>query len=127
MKVDELRKDLADLVSRSDFEWQEWVVEEPTVAADAIATLFEYLGILEGALNKGGAEMSYRRGATQGMSFAYDWIEAGNSLGGLAALCNLSMELRYQRNGKVGPFLDTLRRRYREIAGKEKKENNTSR
>ena len=38
-----LSKDTKDLLSRSDFEWQEFVLESPTQAAEIIIELFEYV------------------------------------------------------------------------------------
>lgn len=38
-----LSKDTKDLLSRSDFEWQEFVLESPTHAAEIIIELFEYV------------------------------------------------------------------------------------
>ena len=51
MKEDTLDIDLPDILSRSDFEWQEYVIEEPAAAADTIISLLEYVRVKEGIAN----------------------------------------------------------------------------
>lgn len=53
------------------------------------------------------SDRSYKRGATQGVCFAYDWLARGGSLEDLARLCDLSMEMRNSGKGSAA-FLDEL-------------------
>ena len=43
-----LKLDLDDMLSRSEFEWQEWIVESPIQAAEAISILLDYVRTMEG-------------------------------------------------------------------------------
>ena len=43
-----LKINLDDMLSRSEFEWQEFVVEQPMLAVETIMVLFEYVRTMEG-------------------------------------------------------------------------------
>ena len=47
--IDDLRLklNLDDILSRSDFEWQQYVIDEPAQAAEVIITLLEYVRVVE--------------------------------------------------------------------------------
>ncbi len=63
------------------------------------------------------SEASYKRGITQALSFAYDFIAGGGSLSDLGRLCDLAMEMRNRREGS-GAFLDILMQKFRARSGR---------